>query len=132
MYNILQLYENLFYENNKNHEKLTKLWKADKTSFVEDYTTSWKDCNNILGGEILLFVQTNNIFEKPHPFEEAGMKIFLICFKTTKSTWLELYNVYLPNTTTHQNSFNPSLIKTTPTSIIPGNFTTHSQLWDSL
>lgn len=47
MYNILQLYENLFYENNKNHEKLTKLWKADKTSFVEDYTTSWKDCNNI-------------------------------------------------------------------------------------
>ena len=129
MYNILQIYENLFYKNNKNHEKLTKLWKADKTSFVEDYTTSWKDCNNLFRAGILLFIRTNNIFEKP--FEEALMKIF-ICLKTTKSTWLELYNVYLPNTTTHQNSFNPSLIRPTPTSIIPGNFTAHSQLWDSL
>ena len=39
------------------------------------------------------------------------MEILSIRLKTTKSTWLELYNVYLSNTSTQHNSFDPSLIK---------------------
>ena len=55
-----------------------------------------------------------------------------IRLKTTKSTWLELYNVCLPNTTTQQNPFDPSLIKISPTSVILGDIHWHSQLWDPL
>ena len=60
------------------------------------------------------------------------MEVLSIRLKTTKLTWLELYIVYLPNNTTQQNSFNPSLIKPSLTSIILGNFNRHSQLWNPL
>ena len=60
------------------------------------------------------------------------MEIFSILLKTTKSTWLELYNLYLPNTTTQQNFFDLSIIKPAPTLIILGDFNGHSQLWDPL
>ena len=72
------------------------------------------------------------MFEKLHSFKKAGMEILSIHIKATKSTWLDLYNVYLPNTSTQHNSFDPSLIKPSPSSIILGNFNGHSQLWDSL
>ena len=78
----------------------SKLWKADKTPFIEGYATIWKDQNNILGGGLLLFIRTYIVFEKLHSFEKAGMEILSIPLKATKSTWLELYNIYLPNTST--------------------------------
>lgn len=56
------------------------------------------------------------------------MEVLSIRLKATKSTWLELCNVFLPNTTTQQNSFDPSLIKPSLTSIILGDFNGHSQL----
>ena len=68
------------------------------------------------------------MFEKLHSFEKAGMEILSICIKATKSTWLELYNVYLPNTSTHHTSFDPSLIKPGPSSLILGDLNGHSQI----
>ena len=69
--------------------------------------------------------------KKLHSFEKAGMEILSIGLKVSKSTWLELYNVYLPNTSTQYNSFSPSLIKPGPSSFIFGDFSGHSQMWDS-
>ena len=59
------------------------------------------------------------------------MEILSIRLKATKSTWLELYNVYLPNTSTQHTSFNPSLITPGPSSLILGDLNGHSQMWDS-
>ena len=44
----------------------SKLQKADKTPFIEGYATIWKDRNNILGGRLLLFIQTDIVFQKLH------------------------------------------------------------------
>ena len=71
------------------------------------------------------------MFEKLHSVEKAGMEILSIRLKTTKSTWLELYNVYIRNTSTQHTSFNPSLIKPGPFSLILGDLNGHSQMWDS-
>ena len=60
------------------------------------------------------------------------MEILSICLKTTKSTWLELYNVYLSNISTQPNSFDPSLIEPSPSSLILGDLNDHSLMWDSL
>ena len=68
----------------------------------------------MLGGGLLLFIRTDIVFEKLHSFEKAGMEILSTCLKTTKSTWLEFYNVYLRNTPTQHNFFDPSLIKLGP------------------
>ena len=92
----------------------SKLRKADKTPFIEGYVTARKDRNNILGGELSLFIKTNIVFEKLHSFGKAGIEILFIRLKTTKSTWRELCNVYLPSTSTQHNSFDPSLIKLGP------------------
>ena len=109
-----------------------KLRKADKTPFIEGYATVPKDSSSILGGGLLLFIQTDIVLEKLHCFEKAGMEILFIRLKTTKSTWLELYNVYLPNTSTQHNSFDPSLIKPGPFSLILGDLNGHSQMWAPL
>ena len=60
------------------------------------------------------------------------MEILSIFTKTTKSTWLELYNVYQPSTSTQPNSFDPSLIKPGPSSLILGDLNGHSQMWDPI
>ena len=59
------------------------------------------------------------------------METLSIRLKTTKSTWLELCNVYLPNTSTQHTSFDPFLIKPGPSSLILGDLNGHSQMWDS-
>ena len=59
------------------------------------------------------------------------MEILSIRLKTTKSTSLELYNVYLPNTCTQHYSSNPSLIKPGPSSLFLGDLNGHCQMWDS-
>ena len=59
------------------------------------------------------------------------MEILSIRLKTTKSTWLELYNVHLPNTSTQHNSFDPSLIKPVPSLLFLGDLNGHSQMWNS-
>ena len=58
------------------------------------------------------------------------MDILSIRLKATKSTWLELYNVYLPHSSTQHNSFDPSLIKPGPSSLILGDLNDHSQMSD--
>ena len=103
----------------------SKLQKTDKTPFIEGYTTVQKGRNNILGGGLLLFIRTNS---KLHSFENTGKEILPIGLKTTKPTFLELYNVYLPNTSTQHNSFDPSLIKPDPFSLILGDLNGHSQI----
>ena len=108
------------------------LQEVDKTPFVEGYATVRKNCSNILGGGLLLFIGTDIVFEKLHSFEKAGMEILSIHLKTSKLTWLKQYNIYLLNITIRQNSFDPSLIKPSPTSIILGDFNGHSQLWNPL
>ena len=60
------------------------------------------------------------------------MEIQSIRIKVTKSSWLDLYNVYLPNTATQQTSFDPSLIKPGPSSIFLGDLNGHSQMWDPI
>ena len=105
--------------------------KTDKTPFIEGYATVCKDQHIILGGGLLIFIQTDIMFEKLHSVEKAGMEILSICLKATKSTWLELYNVYLPNTSNQHTSLNPSLIKPGPFSLILGNLNGHSQMRNS-
>ena len=109
----------------------SKLRKTDKAPFIEGYTIIRKDRNNILGGSLLLFIQTDITFEKLHAFQKVGREVLSIRIKATKSTWLELYNVYLPNTSTQHNSFDPSLIKPGPSSLIIGDLNGHSQMLDS-
>ena len=72
------------------------------------------------------------MFEKLLSFEKVGMEILSICIKATKSSWLDLYNVYLPNTSTQHNSFDPSLIKPGPYSLILGDLNGHFQMWDPI
>ena len=110
----------------------SKLRKTDKTPSSEGYAAIRKDRNNILGGGLLFFIRTDIVFKKLHSFEKAGMEILSIRIKATKSTWLDLCNVYLPNTSTQHNSFDPSLIKPGPSSLILGDLNGHSQMWDSL
>ena len=109
----------------------SKLRKTDKAPFIEGYATVHKDLNNIPGGGLLLFIRSDIVFKKLHSFEKAGTEILSIRLKTTKSTWLELYNVYLPNTSTQNNSFDPSLMKPGPFSLFLGDLNGHSQMWDS-
>ena len=109
----------------------SKLRKADKTPFIEGYATIRKDRHNILGGGLLIFIWTDILFEKLNSVEKAGMEILSTRLKTTKSTCLELYNVYLSNTSTQHTSFNTSLIKPCPFSLILGDLNGHSQMWDS-
>ena len=106
--------------------------KNDKTPSIEGYATIRKDQKNILGGGPLLFIRTDIVFEKQHSFEKAGMEILSIRIKATKSTWLELYNVYLLNTSTQHTSFDPSLIKPGPSSFTLGDLNGNSQIRDSL
>ena len=110
----------------------SKLRNIDKTPSIEGYAKTRKDRNNILGGNLLIFIRTDIVFEKLHPFEKAGMEILSIYITTTKSTWLDLCNAYLPNTSTQYNSFDSSLIKPGPFSLILGNLDGHSQMWGSL
>ena len=104
----------------------SKLRKTDKTPFIKGYITVQKDRNNILGGGLLLFIWTDIVFEKLHSFKKAGMEILSIRLKTTKSTWLELYNVYLPNTSTRHNLFDPSVIEPGLSSLILSDLNGHS------
>ena len=60
------------------------------------------------------------------------MEILSIRLKTNKSTWLELYNAYLPNTSTQHNFFDASLIKSSLSLLILDNFNDHFQMWDPL
>ena len=110
----------------------SKLRKTNKTPSIEGYTTIRKDRNNILGGGLLLFIRTDIVFEKLNSFEKAGMEIQSIRIKVTKSSWLDLYNVYLPNTATQHTSFDPSLIKPGPSSIFLFDLNGHSQMWDPI
>ena len=110
--------------------KESKLQKAYKTPSIEGYATIRKDRNSILGGGLLFFVRNDVIFEKLHTFEQAGMKILSVRVRTSKSLWIEVYNIYLPNTTTQQTHFDPNLINPSPHSIIIGDFNSHSHLWD--
>ena len=41
-------------------------------------------------------------------FEKAGMEILSMRIKAAKSSWLDLYNVYLPNNATQHTSLDPS------------------------
>ena len=107
-----------------------KLQHTDKTPFIEGYTTIQKVRNSFLRGGLLLFIRTNIVFENLLSSKKAGMEILSVCLKTTKSTWLELYNVYLPNTSTQHNPFDP-LIKLGPSSLILGDLNGHCQMWDS-
>ena len=109
-----------------------KLRKTDKTPSIEGYATIRKDRNNILGAGLLLFIRTDIVFKKLHSFEKAGMQIQSIRIKVTKSSWLDLYNVYLLNTTTQHTSFDPSLIKPGPSSIFLGDLNGHFQMWDPI
>ena len=109
----------------------SKLRKTDKTPFIKSYATVRNDGNNILGGDLLIFIRTDIVFEKLYFFEKAGTEILSILLKNTKSTWVELHNVYLPNTSTQHNSFHPSLIKPGPSSLILGDLNGHCQMWDS-
>ena len=109
----------------------SKLRKTDKAPFIEGYATVHKDLNNIPGGGLLLFIRSDIVFKKLHSFEKAGTEILSIRLKTTKSTWLELYNEYLQNTSTQNNSFDPSLMKPGPFSLFLGDLNGHSQMWDS-
>ena len=72
------------------------------------------------------------VFEKLHSFKKAGIKILSIRIKATKSSWLDLYNVYLPNTSAQHNSFDPSLIKPGPSSLLLGDLNGHFQMWDPI
>ena len=105
----------------------SKIRKTDKTPSIEGYATIREDR---LGGGLLLFIRTDIVFEKLHSFEKAGMEILSIRIKATKSSWLDLYNVYLPNTSTQHNLFDPSLIKPGPSSLLLGDLNSHSQMWD--
>ena len=60
------------------------------------------------------------------------MDIQSIHIKVTKSSWLDLYNVYLLNTVTQHTSFDPSLIKPGPSSIFLGDLNGHSQMWNPI
>ena len=60
------------------------------------------------------------------------MEILSICLRKTKSTLTEHCNVYLPSTSTQHNSFNPSLIKQGPSSLILVDLNDHSQMRDLL
>ena len=111
---------------------MSTITKANKTPFFDGYATVQRDQNNILGGGFLLPIWTKITFEKVLSFEKAGMEILSICLRTTKSTWIEHYNLYLPSTSTQYNSFDPSLIKLGPSSLILGGLNDHSQMWDSL
>ena len=110
----------------------SKLWKTDKTPSIEGYATIRKDRNYILGGGLLLSIRTDIVFEKLHSFEKAGMEILSIRIKATKLSWLDHYNVYLPNTSTQHNLFDPSFIKPGPSSLLLDDLNGHSQMWDSL
>ena len=109
----------------------SKLWKTDKTPFIKGYATTWNDQNNITGSDLLLFIRTDIVFEQLHSLKNARMEILSIRLKTTKSTSLELYSVYLPNTCTQLYSSNPSLIKPGPSSLFLVDLNGHSQMWDS-
>ena len=80
----------------------SKLQKPDKSSFVAGFVTVRKHWNKIFGGRLLIFIRTDIVFEN-----FIFVEVLSIRLKATKSTWLELCNVYLPNTTTQQNSFDP-------------------------
>ena len=110
----------------------SKLWKIDKTPSIEGYATIRKNQNNIFGGGLLLFIRTDIVFEKLHSFEKAGMEIQSIHIKATKSSWLDIYNVYLPNTATQHTSFHPSLIKPGPSSLFLSDLNGHSQMLDPI
>ena len=107
----------------------SKIRKTDKTSSIEGYATIREDR---LGSGLLLFIRTDIVSEKLHSFEKAGMEILSIRIKATKSSWLDLYNVYLPNTSTQHNLFDPSFIKPGPSSLLLDDLNGHSQMWDSL
>ena len=66
----------------------SKLRKTDKTPFIVGYATIRKVRNNILGGDLLLFIRTDIVFEKLHSLKKAGMETLSIRLKATKSTCL--------------------------------------------
>ena len=68
----------------------SKLQKTDKTPSIEGYATIRKNRNNILGGNLLLFIWMDIVFEKLQSFKRAGKEILSIHIKATKSTWLDL------------------------------------------
>ena len=110
----------------------SKLRKTDKTPSIEGYATIRKERNNILGSSLLLFIQTDIVLKKLHSFEKANMEIQSICINVTKSSWLDLYNVYLPHTATQHTSFDPSLIKPGLSSIFLGDLNGHSHMWNPI
>ena len=80
------------------------------------------------GDGFLILIQTDIVFEKLHSSEKAGMDILSIRLKTTKPTWLELCNVYLPNSSTQRNSIDRSLNKPGNSSLILGDLNGHFQI----
>ena len=70
------------------------------------------------------------IFEKLQYLEKAGMEVLSIRVDTSKSLWIEINYIYIPNTTTQSVHFDPNLINPSPLSIITGNFNGYSHLWD--
>ena len=70
------------------------------------------------------------IFEKLQSLKKAGMEILSVRVRTQKSLRIEIYNIYIPYTTTQPTHFDPNLINPSPHSIIIGDFNSHSHLWD--
>ena len=106
----------------------SKVCKADKTWLIEGYSTIQKE-QNILGNGLLFFVRNDVIFKNLHSLKQTSMEILSIQVCTSKSLQIEVYNIYIPNTTTQQTHFDPNLINQSPYYIIIGNFNWHSHLW---
>ena len=53
-----------------------------------------------------------------------------IRFHTSKSLWIEVYNIYIFNNLTQETNFDPNLINPSPDFVIIGDFNGHYNLWD--
>ena len=82
------------------------------------------------GGGILIFIKKNFRFQRLSSVHRLGMEVQSIRVFLARREWIDLTNVYIPNTTTQTTVFDPAVISTSPSSLVLGDFNGHSPLWD--
>ena len=112
----------------------TKLMKSSVTPRMDGYTAYRADRQNISGGGLIAYVKRDLDFQKIGCRSKTATEVLSLRVKLNKKTWVDISNVYIPpaNSLGQEIKFSPDIIRTSPNSIICGDFNGHSPMWDQI
>ena len=108
----------------------SKLSSRNKTPKIDGYATIRHDRLATSGGGLLTFIKTDLRFKELQATERLGMESSAIRVFSSRREYIDINNIYLPNTSTQETFFDPAIVNANPSSLILGDLNGHSPMWD--